>query len=95
MQKPALSLDNWCFRSCAATGQPPAPGRFLRLALNVGLRLVLLDGLDEVGNEPVNGQTLRKTVVARVRHFADRWCTADRPNRLVVTSRIEGTGMKR
>ena len=38
----------------------------------------------------MNGQTLRKAVVARGGQFADRWCTADRPNRLIVTSRIEG-----
>jgi formylglycine-generating enzyme required for sulfatase activity len=68
----------------------PRLGDFVRLTLQRGAGMILLDGLDEVGNDPVNGQTLRKTVVARVRQFADRWCTTDRPNRLIVTSRIEG-----
>ncbi len=52
---------------------------------------MLLDGLDEVGDDGTGGQSLRQMVVKQVQKFADRWCTADdRPNRLVVTSRIEG-----
>jgi len=91
MQKPALSLDNWLFQVVPQQqASHPRLGDFVRLTLQRGVGMVLLDGLDEVGNDPVNGQTLRKTVVARVRQFADRWCTADRPNRLIVTSRIEG-----
>jgi hypothetical protein len=90
-QKPALALDNWLFQVVPQQqASHPRLGDFVRLALQRGTCMVLLDGLDEVGNEPVNGQTLRKAVVARVRQFADRWCTADRPNRLIVTSRIEG-----
>ncbi|MBC8447640.1 MAG: SUMF1/EgtB/PvdO family nonheme iron enzyme [Chloroflexi bacterium] len=52
--------------------------------------MVLLDGLDEIGDDPVHGQPLRSNVVRKVQQFADRWCADDRPNRLVVTSRIEG-----
>ncbi len=89
--KPPLSLDNWLFQIVPQQqASHPRLGEFVRLALQRGICVVLLDGLDEVGVEPVNGQTLRKAVVTRVRQFADRWCTADRPNRLIVTSRIEG-----
>lgn len=88
---PALSLDNWLFQVVPQQqASHPRLGDFLRLALQRGACAVMLDGLDEVGNEPVNGQTLRTAVVARVRQFADRWCSDDRPNRLIVTSRIEG-----
>jgi formylglycine-generating enzyme required for sulfatase activity len=91
VQKPALSLDNWLFQVVPQQqASHPRLDDFVRLALQRGICVVMLDGLDEVGNEPVNGQTLRKTVVARVRQFVDRWCTTDRPNRLIVTSRIEG-----
>jgi formylglycine-generating enzyme required for sulfatase activity len=91
MQKPALSLDNWLLQIVPQQqASHPRLCDFVRLTLQRGAGVILLDGLDEVGNDPVNGQTLRKTVVARVRQFADRWCTADRPNRLIVTSRIEG-----
>ena len=62
----------------------------MRLALGRGACTVLLDGLDEVGDNRTAGQSLRKTVVKRVQRFADRWCTDDRPNRLVISSRIEG-----
>jgi len=62
----------------------------LRRALEAGACMVLLDGLDEVGDDPVEGRTLRGRVVEKVQGFADGWCTDDRPNRLVVTSRIEG-----
>ncbi len=90
-RSPALSLDNWLFQVVPQQQASHSRlGDFVRLALQRGICAVMLDGLDEVGNEPVNGQTLRKAVVARVRQFADRWCTADRPNRLIVTSRIEG-----
>ena len=67
------------------------PGYLVRRALGRGTCAVLLDGLDEVGDNGKGGQSLRRMVVKQVQKFADRWCTADdRPNRLVVTSRIEG-----
>ena len=90
-EKPALSLDNFLLQ---VIGQAYAShsrlGEFLRLALEKGACMVLLDGLDEVGEDPVRGQPLRTKVVQRVQQFADRWCADDRPNRLIVTSRIEG-----
>ena len=90
-QTPALSLDNFLLQVIGqAYASHPRLGEFLRLALDRGACMVLLDGLDEVGDDPVRGQPLRNRVVRRVQQFADRWCAADRPNRVVVTSRIEG-----
>ena len=63
-RKPALSLDNWLFQVVPQQqASHPRLGDFVRLALQRGICAVMLDGLDEVGNEPVNGQTLRKAVV--------------------------------
>jgi formylglycine-generating enzyme required for sulfatase activity len=90
-QTPALSLDNFLLQVIGqAYASHPRLGGFLRMALDRGACLVLLDGLDEVGDDPVRGQPLRIKVVQRVQQFADRWCADDRPNRLVITSRIEG-----
>jgi formylglycine-generating enzyme required for sulfatase activity len=88
---PALSLDNFLLRMIEqAYASSARLGAYLRLALENGACMALLDGLDEVGDDPLRGQSLRSQVVSRVQQFADRWCAADRPNRLVVTSRIEG-----
>ena len=88
---PAPSLDNFLLQYIGREyACHPRLGEFLRLALDRGACMVLLDGLDEVGDDPVRGQPLRTRVVQKVQQFADRWCAADRPNRLVVTSRIEG-----
>jgi len=90
-QTPALSLDNFLLQVIGqAYASHPRLGEFLRLALGRGACMVLLDGLDEVGDDPVHGQPLRTRVVQRVQQFADRWCADDRANRLVVTSRLEG-----
>ena len=44
-----------------------------------------------IAGVPRSHLAMHKMVVNQVQKFADRWCTADdRPNRLVVTSRIEG-----
>jgi formylglycine-generating enzyme required for sulfatase activity len=88
---PALSLDNFLLQVIGqAYASHPRLGDFLRYALEKGACMVLLDGLDEVGDDPVRGQPLRAMVVQRVQKFGDIWCTNGRPNRLVVTSRIEG-----
>ena len=88
---PALSLDNFLLQVIGLTyACHPRLDEFLRWALEKGGCMVLLDGLDEVGDDPVRGQPLRNRVVQRVQQFADRWCADGRPNRLVVTSRIEG-----
>jgi formylglycine-generating enzyme required for sulfatase activity len=88
---PALSLDNFLLGVVEqAYASHPRLGEYLRLALEKGACMALLDGLDEVGDDPVRGQSLRTQVVSRVQQFADRWCTDGRKNRVVVTSRIEG-----
>ena len=38
--------------------------------------MVLLDGLDEVGGDPLKGKPLRAQVVRGVQQFAGRWCSA-------------------
>ncbi len=89
--RPALALDNFLLQVIGqAYASHPRLGDYLRWALEHGSCMVLLDGLDEVGDDPVRGQPLRTLVVQRVQKFADIWCADDRPNRLVVTSRIEG-----
>ena len=90
---PALSLDSFLLRAIQQDHDAchPRLADLVRRALGRGACAVLLDGLDEVGDNGTGGQSLRKMVVKQVQKFADRWCTADdRPNRLVVTSRIEG-----
>lgn len=62
----------------------------IRRALGEGVCLVLLDGLDEIGSEPLEGQLLRVTVLERIQIFAEQWCNDRRLNRLIVTSRKEG-----
>ena len=90
-ETPALSLDNFLLQVIEqAYASHPRLSDFLRLALGKGACMVLVDGLDEVGDDPVRGQPLRAMVVQRVQKFADIWCADGRPNRLVVTSRIEG-----
>jgi len=88
---PALALDNFLLRVIGqAYACHPRLGEFLRLALENGACMVLLDGLDEVGDDPVRGRPLRTRVVQKVQQFADRWCADGLSNRLVVTTRIEG-----
>jgi len=72
-----------------AKGQP----EFLRLALDKGACMILLDGLDEVGDfgdTLIHGHTLRAETLKKVQSFASRRCNADCANRVVVTSRLEG-----
>ncbi len=89
---PALSLDNFLLAAVEQEHIIPRLGEFMRLALEKGACLILLDGLDEVGDDPGRGQTLRQLVVKQVQKFANRWCSEppEQANRLVVTSRIEG-----
>lgn len=66
---------------------------FLRLALDKGACLILLDGLDEVGDfgdTLVHGNTLRVETLKKVQSFASRRCNEKCANRIVVTSRLEG-----
>ncbi len=65
----------------------------LQLALEKGACMVLLDGLDEVGDfgeTPRHGRNLRGEVLRQVGRFASIHCGPDCANRLVVTSRLEG-----
>ncbi len=90
-KNPALSLDNFLLAVIEQSyASHPRLGEYLRLALENGACIALLDGLDEVGDDPESGGSLRAQVVKRVQQFGDRWCSEDRRNRLVVTSRIEG-----
>jgi formylglycine-generating enzyme required for sulfatase activity len=71
----------------------PRQDEFLRLALDKGACLILLDGLDEVGDfgdTLVHGNTLRVETLKKVQSFANRRCNDKSPNRIVVTSRLEG-----
>ncbi len=88
--RPALALDNFLLDVIAQQyASDPQLSDFLRLALDQGACMVLLDGLDEVGDDPVRGRSLRTRVVQQVDRFANRWCD-DRNNRVLVSSRIEG-----
>ena len=71
----------------------PRQDEFLQAALQNGACMILLDGLDEVGDigdRLVRGQTLRKTVLREVQSFTDQRCGENCKNRIVVTSRLEG-----
>lgn len=71
----------------------PRQDEFLQAALQNGACMVLLDGLDEVGDigdKLIRGQTLRKTVLREVQGFTDQRCGENCKNRIVVTSRLEG-----
>lgn len=66
---------------------------FLHLALQNGACLILLDGLDEVGDideTDIRGQALRNQVLKQVQRFASRRCTSPSTNRIIITSRLEG-----
>ncbi len=92
-REPALSLEGFLLRAIQQEHDAchPQLADLVRRALGRGACAVLLDGLDEVGEDGKDGQSLRTMVVKQVQKFADRWCTADdRPNRLIITSRIEG-----
>lgn len=70
-------------------GQP----EFLRLALDKGACLILLDGLDEVGDigdTLMHGNTLRAETIKQVQRFVSRRCNEKCTNRIIVTSRLEG-----
>jgi predicted NACHT family NTPase len=71
----------------------PRQDEFLQLALQKGACMILLDGLDEVGDigdSLLQGQTLRSQVLKQVRRFAARRCSGANTNRLIITSRLEG-----
>lgn len=68
-------------------------GEFLRTSLDRGECMVLLDGLDEVGDigdSLLYGKTLRSFVIDQVQRFSDRRCSEDGSNRVIVSSRLEG-----
>ena len=70
-----------------AKGQP----EFLRLALDKGACLILLDGLDEVGDfgdTMIHGHTLRTETLKQVQRFSSRRCNDKCTNRIIVTSRL-------
>jgi formylglycine-generating enzyme required for sulfatase activity len=71
----------------------PRQDEFLQTALDKGLCMVLLDGLDEVGDVGdtlIKGKTLRARIIEEVQRFSKRRCGRDCANRIVVTSRLEG-----
>jgi len=68
-------------------------GEFLQMALDRGECMILLDGLDEVGDigdSLLHGKTLRASVVEQVQRFSNRRCGDDCLNRIIVSSRLEG-----
>ena len=68
-------------------------GEVLQMALDRGECMVLLDGLDEVGDigdSLLHGKTLRSAVVDQVQRFSNRRCGDDCANRIIVSSRLEG-----
>lgn len=71
----------------------PRQDEFLQAALDKGLCVILLDGLDEVGDVGdtlIKGKTLRASIVEEVHRFSSRRCGKECSNRIVVTSRLEG-----
>jgi formylglycine-generating enzyme required for sulfatase activity len=71
----------------------PRQAEFLQWGLSQGMCMVLLDGLDEVGDlgdSLLHGKTLRNIVLEKVVRFSDRRCRGSRANRVVITSRLEG-----
>ncbi|HNZ12139.1 MAG TPA: SUMF1/EgtB/PvdO family nonheme iron enzyme [Anaerolineaceae bacterium] len=66
---------------------------FLEKALQQGRCLILLDGLDEVGDfgqKLIDGQTLHQVVLKRIREFEQLYCRSESCNRILITSRLEG-----
>jgi len=71
----------------------PRQDEFLQTALDKGFCMILLDGLDEVGDVGdtlIKGKTLRARVIEEVQRFSNRRCGKDCTNRVIVTSRLEG-----
>jgi hypothetical protein len=62
----ALSLDKFLLQVVEQEHTLPRLGDFMRLALEKGACMILLDGLDEVGDDPVRGQSLHEQVVKKV-----------------------------
>jgi len=93
-QSPTLALEAFLKEYIETYfSSQPRQGEYLRLALERGGCLILLDGLDEVGDvgeSRLHGQTLRDQVVKQVQRFAAWRCGPECANRLVVTSRLEG-----
>lgn len=87
---PTLALETFLIGAIEQEFPHPRLGEFLRMAFDKGACLLLLDGLDEVGDDPVQGLPLRTQVVRAVQRLGDRRCAEGRGNRLIVTSRIEG-----
>ena len=94
LKQPTLSLEKF-LENYIRDRYPGAPRQdeFLRYALREGNFMVLLDGLDEVGDvgdRLLRGKTLRDKVLDSVQRFAEQRCQPDAGNRIVVTSRLEG-----
>jgi len=94
LERPTLSLEAFLVQYLKDQF-PGAPRQdeFLQSALQHGACMILLDGLDEVGDigdRLVRGQTLRQNVLREVQKFSDQRCGEACKNRIVVTSRLEG-----
>jgi len=94
LDRPTLSLEAFLIQYLKDQF-PGAPHQdeFLQAALQHGACMILLDGLDEVGDigdRLVRGQTLRQNVLREVQRFSDQRCGETCKNRIVVTSRLEG-----
>ncbi len=90
-----LSLEKFLMDSI---GPYYSPGEknfadFVQLALDKGFCMLLLDGLDEVGDvgdTVLKGKTLRTMVLEEVQRFTRLRCNSGCQNRILVTSRLEG-----
>ena len=88
IQNPAFSLVHYIKRHAEQTfPNIPRLSEFLYYALEQGVCMILLDGLDEVGSSTAN--PIHAEVVQKVQQFSDRWCQ-EKDNHIVVTSRLEG-----
>ncbi|MCI0519696.1 MAG: NACHT domain-containing protein, partial [Chloroflexi bacterium] len=97
LKDPELSLEAYLHEYLSKRfASLPHRDLFLAAALQNGACLLLLDGLDEVGDigeKLSSGLTLRQIVLREVGRFASQRCGERCANRLVVSSRLEGYRM--
>jgi formylglycine-generating enzyme required for sulfatase activity len=90
-KRPFISLENFLIEYIQlAHSSSDRLGEFLRLSLEQGKCMLLLDGLDEVATNMRLGKISREGVVKAVQKLSDIRCNDNCCNRMIVTSRIEG-----
>lgn len=89
--RPRLSLENYLVNYIQqAYSSSDRLGEFLRLLIEQGKCMLLLDGLDEVDFNFRMGKVSHESVIQAVQKFAYIRCNENCGNRMIVTSRIEG-----